>query len=61
VIREEGVLCLGEAEWPVPEVLEHLRPLPHKTRLFRLRPRAASDLTFLADHELNRAGFRPPA
>jgi chemotaxis methyl-accepting protein methylase len=36
-IREGGVLCLGEAEWPPPELMERLEPLPHKTRLFRLR------------------------
>jgi chemotaxis methyl-accepting protein methylase len=32
-----GVLCLGEAEWPCAELIERLEPLPHRTRLFRLR------------------------
>ncbi len=35
MIRDNGVLCLGEAEWPLPEFLTQLEPLPHKTRLFR--------------------------
>ncbi|MEJ1965965.1 MAG: protein-glutamate O-methyltransferase CheR [Gammaproteobacteria bacterium] len=52
--RENGVLCLGEAEWPLPELATELEPLPHRTRLFRLRP----PLPFGADHELNRARFR---
>jgi chemotaxis methyl-accepting protein methylase len=37
--RREGVLCLGEAEWPLPEFSAQLEPLPNRTRLFRvLRP-----------------------
>ena len=55
MLRVDGVLCLGEAEWPLPELAEQLEPLPHKTRLFR--PRAPQP--FIADHELNRARFRP--
>jgi chemotaxis methyl-accepting protein methylase len=38
VIDGEGVLCLGEAEWPSRPVEITLRPLPHKTRLFRACP-----------------------
>jgi chemotaxis methyl-accepting protein methylase len=37
MIRADGVLCLGEAEWPLPEFEPRLDPLPHKTRLFRFR------------------------
>jgi chemotaxis methyl-accepting protein methylase len=37
MIRDGGVLCLGEAEWPLPECLTQLEPLPHRTRLFRVR------------------------
>lgn len=41
-MADDGVLCLGEAEWPPPEVMPLLEPLPpHRTRLFRLRQRAA--------------------
>ncbi len=36
MIRDRGVLCLGEAEWPLPEFQKQLEPLPHKTRLFRV-------------------------
>jgi chemotaxis methyl-accepting protein methylase len=53
-IREGGVLCLGEAEWPPPELMQHLEPLPHKTRLFRLRGVSA----FAGEHPLNRARLR---
>ena len=53
-IRERGVLCLGEAEWPLPELAPELQPLAPGTRLFRRR--AAPP--FAADHELNRARFR---
>jgi len=52
--RENGVLCLGEAEWPLPEIEAELEPLPHKTRLFRMR----SAPPYAADHELNRARLR---
>jgi chemotaxis methyl-accepting protein methylase len=54
MIREDGVLCLGEAEWPPPEFAERLDPMPHRTRLFRLR----SPHRFAADNDLNRARFR---
>lgn len=37
VLRGGGVLFLGEAEWPLPEVAEALTPMEHKTRLFKLR------------------------
>lgn len=37
MIRDDGVLCLGEAEWPLPEFADRLQPLPHKTRLFRVK------------------------
>ena len=57
VIREDGVLCLGEAEWPLPELASELEPLPHKTRLFRMRAAAP----FADDNELNRARLRPGA
>jgi chemotaxis methyl-accepting protein methylase len=30
-----GFLCLGEAEWPTPDVIASLSPFPRKTRLFR--------------------------
>jgi chemotaxis methyl-accepting protein methylase len=38
---DDGVLCLGEAEWPPSEHMPELEPLPHRTRLFRVRPRVA--------------------
>jgi chemotaxis methyl-accepting protein methylase len=41
-LADGGVLCLGEAEWPPAEVVHQLEPLPHRTRLFRLRPRGLS-------------------
>jgi chemotaxis methyl-accepting protein methylase len=34
-VRDEGYLCLGEAEWPSPEIAATLRPLAHETRIFR--------------------------
>jgi chemotaxis methyl-accepting protein methylase len=34
-VRDEGYLCLGEAEWPSPAVANTLRPLAHDTRIFR--------------------------
>jgi len=34
-VREEGYLCLGEAEWPSPTFQMTLRPLAHETRIFR--------------------------
>ncbi|MBM0104927.1 protein-glutamate O-methyltransferase CheR [Steroidobacter sp. S1-65] len=37
-IRPGGFLCLGEAEWPMPQFAASLQPLPHKTRIFRLYP-----------------------
>ena len=55
--EEDGVLCLGEAEWPLPQFAATLLPLPHKTRMFRVR-RAQP---FAADHALNRAGLRAVA
>ena len=54
VLRENGVLCLGEAEWPLPEIAAELAPLPHKTRMFRLR----SVQPYAAHQELNRALLR---
>jgi chemotaxis methyl-accepting protein methylase len=54
MIGPGGVLCLGEAEWPLPELEEFLEPLPRPTRLFRL----PSPQPFVEDHELNRARFR---
>lgn len=30
-----GHLCLGEAEWPHPELMPALQPLPRRTRTFR--------------------------
>jgi chemotaxis methyl-accepting protein methylase len=53
-LDENGVFCLGEAEWPLPPFAAKLQPLAHKTRLFRLR----STQPFAADQELNRAVFR---
>ena len=50
---EDGVLCLGEAEWPLPQFAATLQPLPPRTRLFRV-----STAPFQADHELNRAALR---
>jgi len=35
-VRDEGYLCLGEAEWPSPEIAAALRPLAHETRIFRM-------------------------
>jgi chemotaxis methyl-accepting protein methylase len=34
-VRPAGYLCLGEAEWPSPDVVTTLRPLAHETRIFR--------------------------
>jgi chemotaxis methyl-accepting protein methylase len=34
-VRDEGYLCLGEAEWPSPAIANTLRPLAHETRIFR--------------------------
>jgi len=34
-VRDEGYLCLGEAEWPPPDIAATLRPLAHETRIFR--------------------------
>jgi chemotaxis methyl-accepting protein methylase len=34
-VRQEGYLCLGEAEWPSPAIAATLRPLAHVTRIFR--------------------------
>lgn len=50
-VREDGYLCLGEAEWPFPEIKASLEPLSHRTRLFRALGRAnhlASELGALA-------------
>jgi len=52
-IDEGGVLCLGEAEWPLPQFAAKLQSLPTRTRLFRV-----STTPFQADHELNRAALR---
>jgi chemotaxis methyl-accepting protein methylase len=41
--RAGGVLCLGEAEWPQPELSRRLVPLSGKTRLFRVRPETLPD------------------
>jgi two-component system CheB/CheR fusion protein len=41
--RADGVLCLGEAEWPQPELSRRLVPLSGKTRLFRVRPEMLPD------------------
>jgi chemotaxis methyl-accepting protein methylase len=34
-VRNEGYLCLGEAEWPTPAIAATLAPLAHETRIFR--------------------------
>lgn len=34
-LSEEGFLCLGEAEWPPPQMLAALEPLAQRTRIFR--------------------------
>src|SRR6185295_3259633 len=34
-VRDEGYLCLGEAEWPTPDIAATLRPLAHDSRIFR--------------------------
>jgi chemotaxis methyl-accepting protein methylase len=34
-VRNDGYLCLGEAEWPSPDIATTLRPLAHETRIFR--------------------------
>jgi chemotaxis methyl-accepting protein methylase len=52
---ENGVLCLGEAEWPLPAFAAKLQPLPHRTRMFRVR----TALPYEADQQLNRAGLYP--
>ena len=52
--EENGVFCVGEAEWPLPLFAARLRPLCHRTRLFRVR---AATPPFEADQELNRAGL----
>jgi two-component system CheB/CheR fusion protein len=35
--EDKGVLCLGEAEWPLPLFAATLQPLARRTRLFRVR------------------------
>lgn len=55
-IRDDGVLCLGEAEWPPPELADRLEPFAHKTRLFRKRAQSP----FTEDNELNRSGRLRP-
>jgi chemotaxis methyl-accepting protein methylase len=50
---EGGVLCLGEAEWPLPQFAAKLQPLPPRTRLFRVRT-----TPFEADQQVNRAALR---
>ena len=52
--EESGVLCLGEAEWPLPQFAAKLQPLPHRTRMFRV----STTQPFEADQELNRAALR---
>jgi chemotaxis methyl-accepting protein methylase len=54
-IEESGVLCLGEAEWPLPTFAAKLQALAPRTRLFRVR---ATSAPFEADQELNRASLR---
>lgn len=42
-LDDRGFLCLGEAEWPTPEIAPTLEPLPHRTRVFRaLSPNAGA-------------------
>jgi chemotaxis methyl-accepting protein methylase len=36
-VRDAGYLCLGEAEWPSPDIATTLRPLAHETRIFRVQ------------------------
>jgi|GEM_PF-737617 len=43
MIRPGGVLCLGEAEWPLPDIATRLDPFAHRTRLFRVRRAEASE------------------
>jgi chemotaxis methyl-accepting protein methylase len=52
--EEGGVICFGEAEWPLPQFAAKLQPLPHKTRMFRV----ITSQPFEADQELNRAALR---
>ena len=33
-VAPQGYLCLGESEWPTPEIMMSLSPLSRKTRLF---------------------------
>ena len=51
---EGGVLCFGEAEWPLQQFAAKLQPLPHKTRMFRVN----RTQPFEADQQLNRAALR---
>jgi len=53
--EDNSVLCMGEAEWPLPVFAGTLESLLHGTRLFRVR---TSSPPFEADQELNRAGCR---
>jgi chemotaxis methyl-accepting protein methylase len=50
--EDNGVLCLGEAEWPLPIFAAKLQALAPRTRLFRVHALAAP---YAADQELNRA------
>lgn len=34
-LAPDGYLCLGEAEWPLPGVVEEFAPQAHKTQIFR--------------------------
>ena len=52
--EENGVFCVGEAEWPLPAFAAKLQPLSSRTRLFRVH---VTTTPFEADQELNRAGL----
>lgn len=45
-VRHAGYLCLGEAEWPSPDIMATLSPLARKTRLFRASMHARRQTEF---------------
>ena len=53
--EDDGVFCVGEAEWPPPLFAARLQSLQHRTRMFRVR---STTTPFEADQALNRARVR---
>ncbi|HKO87523.1 MAG TPA: protein-glutamate O-methyltransferase CheR [Burkholderiales bacterium] len=39
-IAPQGYLYIGEAEWPLPDMVARLKPMAHRTQIFHLQPNA---------------------